>query len=921
MRRLLHILTLSAVAFLSGTATARDVNLVCNFLPGEEKEKGEVNTERRLLWGYSDGHRSYEWATVTDDSPFVYSLPPAGTKIDYWLTGEGEAGQYSIWYDQESARTSYGTNTLKVADCSSTSTLYVGARFAYISYGIAFDGNGNTSGTMSSLSGIVYTNSFALTANEFAKTGYSFAGWKAPDGKVFSDAQTVKGSDFGVVDDGTNVLLAARWTAKTSALTFSANGGTGTMPTGKVATYGAAMPTYGQSAPTRTGYTFGGFVDGSGTLYYTAALSSARNWDKDTTSGRTLYARWTLNQYSLTLRLGEHVTRIYYKINGASNWTAITTDTTLSVNYGSTWYGYAETQAGYTAYRRSDNPYEETMGAAAKEVAFTAYANSYTVTLNQQSGSGGTASVTATYGSAMPSATMPTRTGYTFCGYWTGTNGTGTQYYTASGTSAKAWDKTEATTLYAFWADESCTLTIASSTGSGSGSVSPSIGTYSYKYGTPISLFALPDASSYFVRWSDGETLASRTLNIVSNMTVAAEFALYPPVTIQFVANGGTGSMAATNMLCATSTALPSNAFERTGYTFSCWTNSAAPGTTYADGEAVIFSSERSGQTVRFFAVWTANSYTVAFKPGSGSGEMADQDFVYDVPQDLSACTFDPPGSVDLWSFAGWSNCTANAFYEPGETVSNLTAAADGVVELVAVWADARSDLSKAMHCQNLNWTNIIAGTSLLSEWTPFYGSEVGYNSDSCVTNVYSSARLAANVETNGTLSFFAKCANPSSKSATFTFGQDEDQKNIRETTNLVIAVDGEWHPFTIRVEKRSDAAQWWLVLQNLVPGNTRSVVYIDRMTWTPDGSSVEPGEEDARDISGISFDGGDLSLVFTNADERFNYNLRGTNDLAAALSLWPVLWTTNGTGTITITPVVKPDEPKFFYYLETTAK
>ena len=45
-------------------------------------------------------------------------------------------------------------------------------------------------------------------------------------------------------------------------------------------------------------------------------------------------------------------------------------------------------------------------------------ANNYLVTLDKQSGSGGTNSVTATYDSTMPSITVPTRTGYTFEGYY-----------------------------------------------------------------------------------------------------------------------------------------------------------------------------------------------------------------------------------------------------------------------------------------------------------------------------------------------------------------------------------------------------------------------------------------------------------------------------------------------------------------------
>ena len=89
---------------------------------------------------------------------------------------------------------------------------------------------------------------------------------------------------------------------------------------------------------------------------------------------------------------------------------------------------------------------------------FTWTANQYAVTLDQQSGSGGTTAVTATYDAAMPDITVPTRTGHTFGGYYTETNGGGTQYYNADGISAHNWDITEATTLYAQWTANTYTV-------------------------------------------------------------------------------------------------------------------------------------------------------------------------------------------------------------------------------------------------------------------------------------------------------------------------------------------------------------------------------------------------------------------------------------------------------------------------------
>lgn len=73
------------------------------------------------------------------------------------------------------------------------------------------------------------------------------------------------------------------------------------------------------------------------------------------------------------------------------------------------------------------------------------------ITLDQQSGSGGTESIIATNGDPMPGVTIPTRTNYDFCGYYTERNGGGIQYYTSTGSSARNCDMTVNTTLYAKW--------------------------------------------------------------------------------------------------------------------------------------------------------------------------------------------------------------------------------------------------------------------------------------------------------------------------------------------------------------------------------------------------------------------------------------------------------------------------------------
>ena len=149
------------------------------------------------------------------------------------------------------------------------------------------------------------------------------------------------------------------------------------------------------------------------------------------------------------------------------------------------------------------------------QIQVTYTGNPYTVTLDMQSGKDGSTSVTATYGSAMPSMTKPTRTGYTFGGYFTGTNGNGTQYYNANGGSVRNWDKTANTTLFAKWTINQAKVTTAPTAKTGltyNGSAkalvnagAASNGTMNYRIGTSgtwsTSIPTATNAGSYTVQY------------------------------------------------------------------------------------------------------------------------------------------------------------------------------------------------------------------------------------------------------------------------------------------------------------------------------------------------------------------------------------------------------------------------------------
>lgn len=78
----------------------------------------------------------------------------------------------------------------------------------------------------------------------------------------------------------------------------------------------------------------------------------------------------------------------------------------------------------------------------------------YTVTLDKNGGSGGTTTVTATFGEAMPTITLPSSPhGYeNFSGYFGGSNNT--MYYDSTGASAHNWDIAQNSTLTASWSGD-----------------------------------------------------------------------------------------------------------------------------------------------------------------------------------------------------------------------------------------------------------------------------------------------------------------------------------------------------------------------------------------------------------------------------------------------------------------------------------
>ncbi len=153
----------------------------------------------------------------------------------------------------------------------------------------------------------------------------------------------------------------------------------------------------------------------------------------------------TVAKYNLTLNKSTGVSTIYYKVNGASSYTSTTTNKTLSVNRGTTYYYYGVPQTGYTMNScTSSSPCSGTMTSSVTKT-LTASRKTYTISYNANGGTGAPAAQTKTYGVALTlSNTKPVKIGYPFLGWATNSSGTGTIYQPGGSFTTNA-----NTTLYA----------------------------------------------------------------------------------------------------------------------------------------------------------------------------------------------------------------------------------------------------------------------------------------------------------------------------------------------------------------------------------------------------------------------------------------------------------------------------------------
>ena len=272
--------------------------------------------------------------------------------------------------------------------------------------------------------------------------------------------------------------------------------------------------------------------------------------------------------------------------------------------------------------------------------------------------------------------------GYTFSGWNTAANGTGTSY-AASGTATFTMPDA-GVTLYAQWTANTDTVTFNSEGGS-------AVSSESGLDGTTITLPGAPTYPGYtFDGWfasPTGGTALTSPYTLSGSVTLYAQWTANATDDYSYAANGGTGTAPASGSgLDGTTITLAANPFTDPGHTFAGWSDGTS---TYGAGATYTLSSD--GTPIVLTAQWTANAtddYSYAANGGTGtapaSGSGLDGTTIT-----LAANPFTDPGHT----FAGWSDGTST--YGAGAT---YTLSSDGTpIVLTAQWtANATDDYSYA---------------------------------------------------------------------------------------------------------------------------------------------------------------------------------------------------------------------------------
>ena len=475
-------------------------------------------------------------------------------------------------------------------------TLY--ASWTPYTYTVSFLANGG-SGTMKDKTMTVGTAT-ALTSNSFKRTGYHFYKWNTKadgTGTAYSNKQKVTLT----TTKGKNIKLYAQWKENKYNIVFDKNGGTGTMSGMENRVYSREY-TLSANKFTRKGYLFGGWsTSKTGSKKYSdkAKVSKLSSADGGTV---TLYAVW--NPISYTIKYNKNGgTGDTMSTTKAKYGTAVTLRANTYKKTGYTFKGWSTSSTSTTVkYENKDSVKNLKYNDGDTVTLYAVWSKKkYTLTYEYNGGKSPESKNRTTY-TVTDEFTLksPTKTGYTFAGWYSDSKLTKKVTKVKKGTTG---DKT----FYAKWTQNS--YTVKYSANGGSGSMSSKKLSYSTTYTIPANKFTRTGYTfKYYTdskgnKYYPGDKVKKLSSKDGATVTLTAYWKANT-YTIKFNANGGSGTMSSKTATYGKTVTLPANKFTNApGLKFSGWNTKAnGTGTTYKN-KAEVKNLKTSG-TITLYAQW-----------------------------------------------------------------------------------------------------------------------------------------------------------------------------------------------------------------------------------------------------------------------------------------------------------------------------
>lgn len=598
---------------------------------GEHTLYAHWKVESFIVYFYANG------GEVSPDSKLVkyderYGALPTPTRDHYIFLG---------WYDQQLG---VGTKITEDSIVKIPASHSISARWLGEEYKVAFDANGGSVSQNSK--NVNYGDSYKALPIP-TRVGYSFVGWfdKASGGTRITES-----SDVTVAGNHT---LYAQWEGITYSVELNPEGGvlnssTKTFRVVFGSNYGKNI--YALPVPSKTGYDFVGWYtekDGGEEIQVNDIVAIAEN--------HTLHAHWKEGNYT-----------VYFYANGG-NVSISSKVVTFNSIYGTLPIPTREHYVFDGWYDQKGSPVTEDsiMDTPGSSLSAHWKGEPIKVRFDANGGIVSEDSIDVIFGNTYGTLPVPTRTGYTFSGWYNQLNG-GTSIYESSKVNIGGDH-----VLYAHWSGIRYTVTLDAAGGLiFNNNLYVSTRDITVMFGQPYSYYIarlpIPSKTGYeFLGWftdeNDGIPMTDNsTMDTPMNHTLYAHWK-EGTYNVYFDANGGTVSInSKTVTFNNTYGSLPVPAREH--YNFLGWYENN--GITQITEGSIM---NKTGN--RLYARWEGEVHRIRFY--ANGGNLSQNSINVNYGNSYGAL---PVPSRDGYTFAGWFTQESGGMLINSSTIVNITA-------------------------------------------------------------------------------------------------------------------------------------------------------------------------------------------------------------------------------------------------------